>query len=259
MRLISGGNVGIEQRDTGVAATMFGAEEQRMVRGVLSMADKPISAVMTLRRDLDCLDLADAEPKRLEQLRASRHASLVVIREGKSDSPLGVIHKKRLLDVLLDGQPAEIEVLIEQPLVLLENTSLVEALGQFQRSGEMIAFVVDEFGTLEGVATLLDIMRDLSEEDLTAPGGQARIRRIGDDVYDVDASEDMVDVNQQLPEPLPLDRNYTSLAGLVIDRLETLPYIGATVDVEPWRIEIRDVERHRVRRVRLRRLDADGR
>lgn len=252
MRLISGGEMGLARRDDAdAAAAMFDAAEQRMVRGVLSMADKPIGAVMTLRRDLDCVDLAEPQERQVAQLRESRHANLVAIRNGERDAPLGVVHKKRLLDTLLDGKPLDTEALLEQPLVLLENTSLVEALRQFQRSGEMIAFVVDEFGTLEGVVTLLDIMLDIAEEDPQAQGVQAKIRQVSDDCYEIDASEDMVDVNQQLPEPLPLGRNYTSLGGLVVDRLETLPYIGAQVDVGPWRIEIRDVERHRIRRVRL--------
>lgn len=257
MRLIGGGGIGLERRDD-TETTLFGVEEQRMVRGVLSMADKPVSAVMTLRRDLDCVDLAEPHAQRVDRLRESRHASLVAIRHGERDAPLGVVHKKRLLDALLDSEPLELEALVEQPLVLLENTSLVDALKQFQRTGQMIAFVVDEFGTLEGVVTLLDIMMDIAEADPQSQGSQAKIRRIAEDCYEIDASEDMLDVNQQLPEPLPLGRNYTSLGGLVVDRLETLPYIGAQIDIGPWRIEVRDVERHRIRRVQLRWHDHEG-
>ncbi|MCE3027098.1 transporter associated domain-containing protein [Salinicola sp. DM10] len=259
MRLISGGDMSLEQR-TGEAprdegddadAAVFGADERRMVRGVLSMADKPISAVMTLRRDLDCVDLDEPLSVQQTQLRESTHATLVAIRGGERDAPLGVVHKKRLIDTLLTQAPLALETLVEQPLVLLENTSLVEALRQFQRSGALIAFVVDEFGTLEGVVTLFDILMDIAEEDPQAQGAQAKIRQVSADCYEIDASEDVVDVNQQLPEPLPLGRNYTSLGGLVVDRLETLPYIGARVAIERWQIEVRDVERHRIRRVRL--------
>lgn len=256
MRMISGGDMSVERRVADAQhapiSALFADEERRMVRGVLAMADKPISAVMTLRQDLDCLDVAESREQQIAQLRDSPHASLVAIRHGEHDAPLGVIHKKRLLDTLLAQKPLDAEALIDQPLVLLENTSMVEALRQFQRTKGMLSFVVDEFGTLEGVVTLLDIMMDIAEEDPVTQGSAAKIRRLSEDCFEIDASEDMVDVNQQLPAPLPVGRNYTSLGGLVLDRLETLPYIGAQVDIGPWRIEIRDVERHRIRRVRLR-------
>ncbi|RKQ97090.1 putative tellurium resistance membrane protein TerC [Kushneria sinocarnis] len=233
------------------ALALFDMTEQHMVRGVLSLADKPIEAIMTLRRDIDCLDLTDTAEHQIEQLRNSPHASLVVIRDAARDAPLGIVRKRRLLDAALAGQPLNVAAALEQPLVLLENVSVVEALQQFQRSGERLAFVVDEFGTLEGIVTMLDILEDIAGE---MPGGSeatTRVRRVSEECFEADASEDIVDINQQLPDPLPLGRDYTSLAGLVVDRLEDLPHVGARVTVPPWQIEVRDIERHRVRRVRL--------
>ncbi|QEL12760.1 CBS domain-containing protein [Kushneria phosphatilytica] len=233
------------------ALALFDVTEQHMVRGVLSLADKPIEAIMTLRRDIDCIDLSNDVDQQIGHLRDSPHASLVVIRDGARDAPLGIVQKRRLLDASLAGEALDVAAVLEQPLVLLENVSVVEALQQFQRSGERLAFVVDEFGTLEGIVTMLDILEDIAGE---MPGGSEadqRVYRVSERCFEADASEDIVDINQQLPDPLPLGRDYTSLAGLVVDRLESLPQPGARVSVPPWLIEVRDVERHRVKRVRL--------
>nr|WP_317450664.1 transporter associated domain-containing protein [Phytohalomonas tamaricis] len=163
-----------------------------------------------------------------------------------------MVEKKSLLEALLKQQTLDIQALIRHPLVLLENVSVVDAVEQFRVSRASLAFVVDEFGTLEGIATKSDILEEIAGElpepgEITAPS----IRAVGEGCFDIDASEDIIDVNQSLPEPLPPGRDYTTLAGLVLDRLESLPYIGASVEIPPWRLEVRDVERHRIKRVRL--------
>lgn len=238
---------------------LFDANERRMVMGVLSLADKPIEAIITLRRELETLDVLDPIEQQLETLANSRHSWLVAIEDGHTDEPLGVISKKRLLAPLLAGEkPDDLREMIEQPLVLLENVSVIDAVEHFRASGKSFAFVVDEFGTLTGIATTTDILEEIAGE-LPEPGEATTpaVTEVSPDCYDVDASEDIHDINQYLPVPLPTGRDYTTLAGLVLDRLESLPYIGAVTSVEGWRLEVSDVERHRIKRVRLVREEAN--
>ncbi|WP_106477277.1 TerC family protein [Phytohalomonas tamaricis] len=259
MRLIGGSGITLStSRQANVSgphhdpAVLFDPAERRMIQGVLSLADKPITAIMTQRREIDYLDIDHSYEQQVATLLGTEHSRLIVIRDGQTDAPLGMVEKKSLLEALLKQQTLDIQALIRHPLVLLENVSVVDAVEQFRVSRASLAFVVDEFGTLEGIATKSDILEEIAGElpepgEITAPS----IRAVGEGCFDIDASEDIIDVNQSLPEPLPPGRDYTTLAGLVLDRLESLPYIGASVEIPPWRLEVRDVERHRIKRVRL--------
>lgn len=257
MRLISGGDMDVQQRGENESAP-FVDKERYMIRGVLSLADKSLSAIMTLRSDLACVDLDEPREQQIEQLRHAPRATLVAIRSGERDSPAGVIRKDRMLHALLADEPYDPALLVEQPLVLLETVSVIDTLKAFQRTGETLAFVVDEFGTLEGVVTLTDIMMDIVEDDPRQAEQNTKITRVDEHCFDIEASEDMIDVNQVLDEPLPVGRRYTSLGGLVLDRLGSIPYVGAEITVGAWRIEVRDVERYRIRLLRLCRIDTEA-
>lgn len=264
MRMIGGNNLSIQasQADQPHAGNgsrdetsdeVFGEGERRMVEGVLSLADKPIEAIITVRRELETLDLADPIDKQLEAIAKGHHSWLVVIEDGHTDEPVGVINSKRLLDPLIaSNPPTDLRQWIEQPLVLLETVSVINAVEHFRNAGKNLAFVVDEFGTLTGIATTNDILEEIAgklpeQGEVEAP----IVTEIKDGCFDVDASEDVHDINKELPYPLPMGRDYTTLAGLVLDCLESLPYIGAVTSVDGWDIQVLDVERHRIKRVRL--------
>jgi len=239
---------------------IFQENERRMVQGVLSLADKPIEAIITLRRELETIDVTAPIEAQLNAVVNSQHSWLVVIEDGHSDEPLGVINKKRLLDPLLKGQrPSNLRSWIEQPLVLLENVSVVNAVEHFRNSGKNFAFVVDEFGTLNGIATTTDILEEIAGK-LPDPGETEIpvVTQVSTHVFDVDASEDVHDLNNQLPCPLPTGKDYTTLAGLVLDRLESLPYVGVSLNVEGWKLEVSEIERHRIKRVRMTREEHQG-
>ncbi|WP_025733796.1 TerC family protein [Carnimonas nigrificans] len=259
MRMIGGNNLSVQASSNDGQAhsipteELFGASERRMVEGVLSLADKPIEAIITLRRDIETIDLHDPIAKQLSAIAKSQHSWLVVIEDGHSDEPLGVINTKRLLDPLIAAHPpADLRSWIEQPLVLLENVSVINALEHFRNSGNSIAFVVDEFGTLTGIATTNDILEEIAGK-LPNKGEEEApvVTQVNEQSFDVDASEDIHDINKELPHPLPIGRDYTTLAGLVLYCLETLPYIGAATSIDGWDIRVLDVERHRIKRVRL--------
>ena len=231
---------------------LFDASERRMVMGVLSLAEKPIETIMTLRQDIETLDRHDDSATQITAIEHSRHSRLVVVDNGNIDEPIGILDKRELLIPLMHQRPVDVTALIQQPLVLLENVSVIEALEHFRSSGQSIAFIVDEFGTLQGLTTIKDILQEIAGE-LPEPGESAKeiVIEVEPGVFDVDASEDIHDINQHLPLPLPVSKDYTTLAGLVLDRLESLPYIGTVVDIEDWRLEVLGINRHRITTVRL--------
>ncbi|WP_414501740.1 TerC family protein [Zymobacter sp. IVIA_5232.4 C2] len=248
---VSAGSADVTERDL-EAVPLFDASERRMVMGVLSLAEKPIETIMTLRQDIETLDRNDDHATQIATIEHSRHSRLVVVDGGNIDEPVGILDKRELLIPLMHQRSVDISNLIQQPLVLLENVSVIEALEHFRNSGQSIAFIVDEFGTLQGLTTIKDILQEIAGE-LPEPGESAKeiVVEVEPGIFDIDASEDIHDINQYLPLPLPVSKDYATLAGLVLDRLESLPYIGTVVDIEDWRLEVLGVERHRITTVRL--------
>lgn len=236
---------------------VFQANERDMIRGVLALADTNIKALMTPRREVHMLDLSSTLEQQREQLLNTSYSRLVVIRDGKQDEPLGLIQKKTLLDALLRGETLNIERHIEQPVVLLETQDAIQTLEIFRREGRQMAFVVDEFGTLEGIVSLTDIMEAIAGDmlDVEEPH-EPYVVQTDDGVYLVDAGESINDINRHLPLPLPRGQDYSTLAGLILNRLEHMPVENEELDVDGWNLRVVEMDVTRIAKVELRRLDA---
>ena len=237
---------------------VFQENERDMIRGVLSLADTNIKALMTPRREVHALDLSIGLEEQRQQLLDSPYSRLAVIRDGKQDEPLGIVQKKTLLDALLRGGELDFEQHIEQPVVLFETQNAIKALEAFRHEGKQMAFVVDEFGTLEGIVSLTDIMEAIAGELPELEQGMdlpPSVVALEPGRYEVDASENLEDINRQLPTPLPRNPLYTTLAGLILNQLEHMPEKDELLTVDNWQIRILEIEQMRIARVELMQLD----
>ncbi|NLD14812.1 MAG: CBS domain-containing protein [Gammaproteobacteria bacterium] len=223
---------------------LFQDNERDMIQSVLNLAQTNVKALMTHRRDVHMLDLAVSSERQREQLLASPHSRIVVIRDGRQDEPLGIVQKKTLLHAMLRGRQPDVEKYLEPAAVLLETQTAIAALETLRRAGRQLAFVVDEFGTLEGVVSLKDILEaiagDISEAD--EPRHVPCVEARADGRYWVDAGESLNEINRHLSQPLPTDEGYTTLAGLILDRLERMPVEGELLQVDSWQVRVMQVE-----------------
>jgi CBS domain containing-hemolysin-like protein len=237
---------------------VFQDNERDMIRGVLSLADTNIKALMTPRREVHVLDLSCTAEEQRQQLLATPYSRLVAIRNGKQDEPLGVVQKKVLLDALLRGGDLQFEQYIEQPVVLFETQNAIKALETFRHEGKQMAFVVDEFGTLEGIVSLTDIMiaiaGDLPEVEHGMDQGPSVVE-LEAGRYEVDASESLDEINRHLPIALPRSPLYTTLAGLILNQLEHMAEIDELLTIDHWQIRILEIEQMRISKVELTRLE----
>ncbi|CEA06185.1 integral membrane protein TerC [Pseudomonas saudimassiliensis] len=244
--------------DEAAPEQVFQENERDMIRGVLSLADTNIKALMTPRREVHALDLASTLAEQRQQLLDSPYSRLAVIRDGKHDEPLGIVQKKTLLDAILRGGELDFEAYIEQPVVLFETQNAIKALEAFRHEGKQMAFVVDEFGTLEGIVSLTDIMEAIAGELPEAEQGMdlpPSVVALEPGRYEVDASENLEEINRQLPEPLPRSPLYTTLAGLILNHLEHMPEKDELLTVDGWQMRILEIEHMRIARVELTRQD----
>lgn len=242
--------------------SIFQDNERDMIRGVLSLADTNIKGLMTPRRDVHALDLSGSRAEQHHQLLSSPYSRLIVIRDGKQDEPLGIVQKKTLLNALLNGEALDIEQCIEQPVVLFEKQNAIKALEAFRHEGKQMAFVVDEFGTLEGIVSLTDIMEAIAGDLPEAEQGMEftpSVVAIEPGRYEIDASENLEEINRHLPAPLPRNPLYTTLAGLILNQLERLPELNELLRIDGWQMRVLQIEQMRIARVELKRLDGASR
>ena len=223
-------------------------QERRMIAGVMRLGDRPVRAVMTPRMEIDWIDAAASHETIRHQIRASAHARLAVC-DGTPEKLVGIVHAKDMLDALIDGRPFELAALLHQPPVIPDTLATLDALERLRAAPLGLAAVHDEYGHFEGLVTAMDILAAIAG-DFAAPGdqdaGAGAATRREDGSWLLDGAMDVVEAAEQLPFDLPTERQYHTLAGLVLFGLKRMPKTGDHVEIGGWRLEVVDMDGRRI-------------
>ena len=185
-------------------------------------------------------------------IQTSRHDRLPVYR-GDVDNIVGVARIRELLPELVRGELTQAYLLerIREPYFVPEGTPLNKQLLNFQQHRRRSAFVVDEYGDVQGLITTQDIVNELvGELDQDASAVDLGVTKESDRSYVVDASANVRQLNRVMNWNLPTDGPKT-LNGLIVEQLETIPESGTGVTVANYPIEILDSGEHGIKRVRV--------
>ncbi|HQR89192.1 MAG TPA: hemolysin family protein, partial [Caulobacter sp.] len=142
----------------GADAGLIEPEERSMIQEVLRLGDRPVRVAMTPRRDLFWISLADTPEEILAEIRSCRYSRIVVATDDDLDGDIGVVLKKDLLDAALSGGPIDVLAHVQQPIAIPETMSLLRAMALFKQTPLHMALVVDEFGSVQGVITPIDLL-----------------------------------------------------------------------------------------------------
>ncbi|RZI72194.1 MAG: TerC family protein [Pseudomonas sp.] len=231
---------------------VFDRRERVMISGVLQLAQRPIRGVMTVRNDVDVIDLDDTPEGIRQRLVNSPYSRLPLIRGGRIDEPLGFVHKKEMLNAWLSGAEPNIEHLARPTLNLLESFSILNALEQMRAQSTHVAFVINEFGDFAGILTMTDILESIAGElpDASEIEGPDLIEE-GEGVL-VNAAMNLSRLRERIGFKARATGDYQTLAGLVVSLLDRLPVTGDELQWEGWHIKVVQVQERRVTRVLLR-------
>ncbi|MFB9067637.1 TerC family protein [Pseudofulvimonas gallinarii] len=237
----------------------FQPAERSMIQGVLTLAERPVTAIMTPRTDIDWIDLDD-EPERVRrELVESPYSRVVAVRDGRSDDPLGILQKKDLLPDLLAGEALDLDKHILQPPVLPEFATVLAALERFKREPLQLAFVVDEFGSLIGLVTATDVMEAIAGELPDEHDPVTAMMVLNDDgSWTVDGRTGLDELRDRLDLPLSDDVDYHTAAGLVLDALGSIPGVGDGIDIGDWHFRVDAMSGNRIERLVAQPRPADG-
>lgn len=238
------------------SAELFDRRERVMISGVLQLAERPIRQLMTVRADVDAIDLADDAQTIRTKLMHSSYSRLPLIRNGAVDEPLGFVHKKELLKDYLAGAEPNLEQLARQTVNLLDSYSILNALEQMRAASTHIAFVVNEFGDFVGVLTMTDILESIAGElpDASEIEGPDVLEEQGG--FLVSGALPLARVRQRTGFAAEPTEDYQTMAGLVMSLLDRLPMKGDRLAYEGWHLTVKAVEERRVTRVLLERAAA---
>ncbi len=236
----------------GTREGIFEASEQALVANVLHLDDRHVGAILTPRSDVVYLDLTRPWADNALILEQSPHALLPVCR-GSLDEVVGVVRSSDLLGPVLRGQAVDLAALASPPLFVPRSITLMTLLQQFRQAHLPVALVVDEFGGVNGLVSLTDVMAAIVGELPETTDGDPAIVQRADGSYLVDGGADVTQLQERFDWPVQGDeedrQHYHTLGGLAMYTLGRVPQTGDTFERAGYRFEIMDMDGHRVDRV----------
>ncbi|MGH1359428.1 MAG: hemolysin family protein [Burkholderiaceae bacterium] len=238
--LVEGSNVGVIKPG-----------EYDMVRHVFGLDDRRITTYMTTRSELVLLDAKTTIGQALVAVSDSPHYAFPVI-DGSAENVVGIVSMKKLAAGLVSGGARPLQELVETALFVPETISGRELLESFRAARTRTALVVDEYGALQGLATLNDLMQAIAG-DIDADASRQRAVQLEDGSWMLDGrvSTDQLKELLRVRELPDETRNeYQTVAGMMMTLSGEVGTIGDTADLEDWRLTIIHMKGRRISRIK---------
>ncbi|HET7312827.1 HlyC/CorC family transporter [Salinisphaera sp.] len=234
------------------AGAMIPRRHQKMLLSILDMEKATVEDIMVPRNEIVGIDISKPWPEILAQLVHNQHTRLPLF-DGSIDEIKGIVHMRRLL-ALITNNELDQDTLVSMagaPYFIPENTPLNQQLLNFQNQKRRIGFVVDEYGDIQGLATLEDILEEIVGEFTTDP--LTRVKNVtmdGENSYLVDGTVSIRALNRALGWKLPIDGPRT-VNGLITEQTETIPKAGTRVKIGKYVFEITETSANLIQTVRV--------
>ncbi len=246
----------------GLQAGVFQPAEQQMVEGVLALDQLKVTALMTQRRKIVFLNLDDPEETNWRKIVTSGHSYFPVYQNSR-DRIVGLVAVKALWAHSAIGLPTALKNLLVPPLLVPETMTAMQMLEQFKKTGRHIAVVVDEFGVVQGLVTLIDVFEAIVG-DLPEAGRRAapEAKRHEDGGWLIEAGLPIGELKTLLGLAIDLpnetDAEFQTVGGFLVTQFGRIPAEGDAFDWQGWRFKVVAMDRHRVDKVSVRNLAPVG-
>lgn len=225
---------------------------REMLVGILDLEKVTVDDIMIPRNEINGIDLEDDWDHVEEQLEDSQHTRLVVFR-GDLDDTVGILHLRDVLKDLTAGDldHDKIEERTSEAYYVPEGTPLSQQMLHFQKGKRRMALVVDEYGDIQGMVTLDDILEEIVGEFTTETSDFYRdVQKAADGSYIVQGSANVRELNRTMKWTLPTEGPKT-INGLILEELGTIPDAGVSLSIAGYRIEILQASGNAIRSIRM--------
>jgi putative hemolysin len=247
--------------EQGTEAGTFEEAEQDMVERVFRLGDRRVSALMTPRPDMVWLDLDDSAENNRQRMIDSAYSRFPVC-QGGLDNMLGIVHVTDLLSRSLASQPLDLTVALRSPLFVPESTRGLKVLELFKQTGTHLALVVDEYGVIQGLVTLNDILVEIVGDipSIDQPEDPQVVQRedgswLLDGMLSVEEFFELFHLKELTGEQRG---NYHTLGGFVIMQLGRIPSSADHFEWSGLRFEVMDMDGNRVDKVLVMKIPNDA-
>jgi putative hemolysin len=247
--------------DTGTAEGIVEPLEQKLALGALRLGDRTVRDIMRPRIDLDAMDV-DTPPEEVLGTVAMAGFSRLPVYEGDLDHVIGFVHIKDLFRQQHLGWDINLRKLLHPAVFVPENMTLDRLLELFQEKHNQLAIVLNEYGGTEGMVTLEDVVEEIVGEmrDEHRRHEEQKFFQRDDKSWLVDGTvsvADMIDRLKLSPDETWEGRGFSTIAGLILDRLGHIPSIGDKAEWDGLDLEVVDMDGQRIDRVLIKHKDAE--
>jgi Mg2+/Co2+ transporter CorB len=234
------------------AGALIPKKHQKMLLSILELGEAAVEDIMIPRNEVDGIDLDDPLEEIIQQLQTSPYTRVVVFDDG-IDNLVGILHVREAMRRLVDGFLTEemIREICAPPYFVPEGTTLTQQLHNFQKTRHRVGLVVDEYGDLLGMITLVDLLEEIVGEFATDPADSLEeVTPQADGSYLVSGNADVRDLVRTFKWKLPTDGPRT-INGLIIEYMETIPEPGTSLLIEGYPVEILQTQDNSVKMIRF--------
>jgi Mg2+/Co2+ transporter CorB len=234
------------------AGALIPRRRQQMLLSILDLETVRVNDIMVPRNEIIGIDLDDDVRDIETIMRTSQHTRLPVWK-GNINNIIGVLHMRNAAKILAQNEfnKAELLQVTREPYFIPETAQLHNQLFNFQTEQRRIAIVVDEYGNVQGIATLEDILEEIVGDFTSDASATSQdITPQGDDSYIIDGTTTIRDLNKALDFDLPINGPKT-FSGLIIESLESIPDSNVCLKIDDYRIEILKVRANTIKSAKI--------
>lgn len=226
--------------------------KKRMISGVLDIGSRPIREIMIPRPRVSAIDVTSSLQQILEVILSTGFSRFPVYK-GRLDNIEGIIQAKDVIPYIIENKELNINKLLRKPFFVPESASLEKVLLQMQETANHLVFIVDEFGNMEGIVTLDDIIEEIVGEIQDGYSAKAEewFSQVEEKAFIINGRASIKDVNQRLPFKLPERKEYTTLAGFFLYQFGKIPQEGESMNYKGHKFIVEKMNKRHISLLRV--------
>ncbi|WP_139651540.1 hemolysin family protein [Raoultibacter phocaeensis] len=230
-------------------------DEKRMIHEIIALGDTTVREVMQPRVDMMLVEDVETVKQALDRMRGTGYSRLPVYHEDY-DNIVGIAHYKDLVSPLMDGKAdEEVGKYAYEAMFVPESKDIYPLLSEMQTNRQQMAIVVDEYGGTDGLITLEDIVEEIVGEITDETDSESEyVIPVSENEWSIDGRLP-TDEAEELGWPVTESDDYETVAGWLLDRIDTVPQIGDQFTIDGYSFKIQSMRRRRISSIRVKKLD----